>query len=205
MFKYYFSFLVFLFFKTGIQAQQTYLPKNSEEAFHLERLETLSGRFSNDLFLTNQSISRKDMVNFLNIEKGSYYESPKSNIDNYNINRAINLSSEWQGIGSADESAYPIFNTFYKQTADFFRIENRDFFFSLNPVLSFASTFENDQERKVLFNTAQGIEIRGKYRNALGFYFKGTHHFEQAQTYQENYIRKWEAIPQAGKYNILKN
>ncbi len=110
-------------------AQTTYLPFGSDEYHLLNRLETRSGYLSSDLFLNTQPVSRKDAARFLREEKSDFYQAGWTNIDQYNINRALSISGEWadaNGDGAAD-SKYPVLNTFYKKQTDFLYLNKNDF------------------------------------------------------------------------------
>ena len=188
-------------------AQDTYLPFGSDEYHLLNRLETRSGYLSNNLFLNTQPVSRKDAVHFLREEKANFYEAGWSNIDQYNINRALSLSGEWvepNGDGAAD-SKYPVFNAFYKKQTDLIHVNRNDIFLSVNPVLSFQGTYERDNPRNALWSTTQGAEIRGRIKDRVGFYFFLTNNYEEPVSYARDWIDKWGAIPGAGKYNLSGN
>lgn len=188
-------------------AQNTYLPFGSEEYHLLNRLETKSGYLSDDLFLNTQPVSRKDAVRFLVEEKSDFYQADWSNIDQYNINRALAISGEWiepNSDGAAD-SKYPVFNTFYKKRSDLLYVNRNDFFLSVNPVLSFQGTYEKDNPRKSLWSTTQGAEIRGRIKDRVGFYFFLTNNYEEPVSYARDWIGKWGAIPGAGKFNLSGN
>jgi hypothetical protein len=188
-------------------AQDTYLPFGSDEYHLLNRLETRSGYLSNDLFLNTQPVSRKDAVRFLRAEKTNFYEAGWSNIDQYNINRALSISGEWMepnGDGAAD-AKHPVFNAFYKKQTDLIHVNRNDIFLSVNPVLSFQGTYERDNPRNALWNTTQGAEIRGRIKDRVGFYFFLTNNYEEPVSYARDWINKWGAIPGAGKYNFSGN
>lgn len=188
-------------------AQNTYLPFGSDEYQLLNRLETRSGYLSNDLFLSSQPVSRQDAVKFLTTEKADFYQAGWSNIDQYNINRALSISGEWAGLngdGAAD-SRHPVLGTFYKKQTDFIHVNRNDIFISINPVLSFQGTYERDNARKPLWNTTQGAEIRGRIKDRVGFYFFLTNNYEEPVSYARDWITKWGAIPGAGKYNLSGN
>ncbi len=188
-------------------AQNTYLQSGSEEYHLLERLEARSGILSDNLFLNTLPVSRKDAVDFLQEEKSNAYNSGISNIDNYNINRAISISGEWvipSGDGAVD-SRHSLWNTVYRKQPDFINVNKNGFFLAANPVLSFQGIYENDKPRKTLFNTTQGAEIRGRIKDYAGFYFYVANNYEEPVSYANDWINKWGAIPGAGHFRRSGN
>jgi hypothetical protein len=184
-------------------AQETFIPFGSDEYHLLDRMETRSGALSNDLFLNTQPVSRKSAVDFLFNEKTNFYNSGISNVDFYNINRAISISGEWkkQGDGAID-SKYALFNTFYTKQPDFIHVNNNGLFLVVNPILSFEGIYDKDGPKKSLYNTTQGAELRGRINDWVGFYFSATNNYEQPVSYVNDWINKYNAIPGAGKYKI---
>lgn len=188
-------------------AQETFLQPGSDEYYLLQRLETRSGILSDNLFLNTQPVSRKDAVDFLREESSNTNSSQLSNIDYYNINRAISISGEWippNGDGAID-SKNSLFQTIYRKQPDFIHINRNGFFLVANPVLSFQGTYERDRPRNFLMNTTQGAEIRGRVVDWVGFYFYLTNNYEEPPGYVEDWINKWGAIPGAGQFNRSGN
>ena len=77
------------------QAQTTYLQLNQEDYHLLDRLETRSGRLSDDLFLFVKPVSRKSAVEFLQWQRKESRIDNLSEIDKYNVAHAISVSGEW--------------------------------------------------------------------------------------------------------------
>jgi hypothetical protein len=176
---------------TFASAQNTYIPLGSDEYQLLERLETKSGRFSDSLFLSIRPLSRKDAVQFLTGQKAAHYNASHSNADNAGINRAISLSGEYlepNGDG-AEDSDHPLLGTFYTKKTDLIHLSNRHLFLSVNPVLSAGISYETTDGRfaQTIPNTTQGIEMRGNVRDVFGFYFLGTHNYEEPASY----VARW--------------
>lgn len=198
-----FTAFVFLLSLPAI-AQVTYLPQGSSEELLLDRLETCSGKLSDTLFLSQKPISRKDVADFLYNEKTNSYHRELTNVDNYNINRAISISSEW-----ADNNAVrsftnkPLLNTFYFNPADFIQVNKKGFFLSINPVLSAEGVYQNNGVKNYLFNSAQGLTIRAKIANVVGLNFNITNNYTQPVNYYESYINKYDAMPGAAGFRHL--
>lgn len=188
-------------------AQSTNLQLGEDEYHLLDRMETKSGRLSDYLFLSGQPVSRKTEVDFLSKFLSDTTNEPASSvlnsIDNYNIRHAVSISNEW----AADTSLIlktkkPWFNTFYKTQADFFSVNTKDFFLSVNPVLS--AQYMQEQvsvggvsKNQNLFASSRGAEIRGRIANRIGFYTYFTDNQEQPNSYVAEWITKNQAVPGA--------
>ncbi|MFA6149708.1 MAG: hypothetical protein WC716_00220 [Chitinophagaceae bacterium] len=204
-------------------AQNTNLQLGENEYYLLDRLETKSGKLSDRLFLTGKPVSRKDLVDFLSntspirmVEK--HYtldgENLKSTtvphefdqIDSYNSRSALSINAEWTpNEEGAIKTKKPWLKTFYKAQANFFEVNNKDFFLAVNPVISAqymreqvtvggVSTSQN------LLASSRGIELRGRIANKVGFYTYIADNQEQPNSYVANWIVKNQAVPGADYY-----
>ncbi len=183
---------------TPSTAQTTYLQLGSEDYHVLDRLETRSGKLSNRLFLASKPVPRKDMVSFLLNRRDS--AEGLSAIDRYNIDHAISVSAEWATTDDAINSKYPWFKTFYKKQPDFLRVDNEDFFFSANPVLTAQVISENNNPNNPLFISNRGLEARGLIAKRLGFYTFFTDNQEDPPSFVANWIEERKAVPGADFY-----
>ncbi len=193
-------------FSADLRAQNTFLTPGSDEYHLLERLEARSGILSNNMFLNVRPVSRRDAVDFLLEEKSNFYNSGLTNIDQHNINQALSISNEWlpNSMGQYD-AARPGSRIFYKSAADLYSFHNNNFFCSVNPALSLGGIYESNNGKRFLYNTTQGAELRGRFRDILGVYFFVTNNYEEPVAYFRERIDKWDAIPNAGTYNRSGN
>jgi len=192
---------------TTAGAQETFLQQGSDEYHLLERLEARSGALSDELFLSTQPVSRRDAVHFLQGEKSASYDGAASAIDVYNMNRSLSISGEWvapNGDGAAD-SRYSLWNTIYRKQPDFINVNREGFFLVANPVLSFQAGFDRDKPRQFVYNSTQGVELRGRIKDWAGFYFYIANNYDEPPTYVTDWIEKWGAIPGAGHFNRSGN
>ena len=183
------------------RAQTTYLQLGQEDYQLLDRLETRSGAFSNDLFSTFKPIPRKGAVRFL--EQTQQQSQGLSRIDQERVARAISVSGEWASGGAgAIDSRTPWFNTFYKKQPDFFSIQNPDFFLSVNPVLTAQGIYEQAPGggSRSLWASSRGIETRGLVADRLGFYLFFTDNQEQPPQFVNDWIARHDAVPGADYY-----
>lgn len=198
-----------MFFTLSASAQSTYLQLGQEDYHLLDRLETRSGRLTNDFFTTAKPISRRGAVHFLEERKAAADSMGLSRIDLYNIDHAISVSGEWAANGDgAIDSKLPWFRTFYKKQPDFFRVQTDNFFLSVNPVLSVQGIAEKtDPDRGTdnpLLSNSRGIEIRGTIANRVGFYTYFTDNQEEVPFFVNDYIQNGNQFtPQSPQYQAV--
>lgn len=189
-------------------AQSTYLPINTEDHQLLDRLETRSGRLCDSLCLSQQPESRKNAVNFIEMQLAKDSNAALSLKDRYNMEQMISENGEWaQGGDGAITSKHPWFHTFYNKQYDFVYVKTKDFFLVVNPVINGTLLTENNDP--VIKNTASnplyinshGAEARGWISKKLGFYTYFTDNQEQPPTYVSDFINKQhQAVPGADYY-----
>ncbi len=187
--------LIFSFIAT---AQTTYLQLGHVDYELLDRLETRSGKLSDDLFLTAKPTSRKSAVKFLTETRQDARGIGLSSIDRYNIAHMTSVSGEW-----ADESAgaitskHPILNTFYKTQADLIYVNNDKLFLSVNPVISAIGISEQGNADKLLFTSSRGVEARARILDKIGIYTYFTDNQEQVPMHVGNWSDSFDAVPGA--------
>ncbi len=190
----------------GAMAQTTYLQLGQEDYHLLDRLETRSGRFSNDLFLTTKPVSRKGAVSFLEEERTEALGLGLTDIDRYNVEHAISVSGEWATNGDgAINSQHPFLKTIYKKQPDFFSVHTKDFFLSVNPVLAAQGMTESTDiphasDDKLLLSNSRGIELRGMIAKRVGFYTYFSDNQEEVPVFVNQYIASHQAVPGADYY-----
>jgi hypothetical protein len=188
------------------RAQNSYLPATDRTYHLLERMETKSGAFSNDLFLSNKGIYRKDAYDFLSGFRNEGYYSEKTTVDNYNIFESLSENGEWKlpsGDG-AEVSEYAL-GPFYKRRPDFLYVHKPHFFWVINPVLGAQIISQQQPEQQWLWSTTEGLETRGNINDILGFSFSLTHNYFQPVNYQQQFIDQWQTIPGASSFSKSKN
>ncbi|MBS1773588.1 MAG: hypothetical protein JST82_12075 [Bacteroidetes bacterium] len=178
-------------------AQTTYLQLNQEDYTLLDQLETRSGSLSDDLFLFVKPVSRKSAVNFLQEQRRESRISNWSDIDLYNISHAISVSGEWAlEENGAIDSKRPILKTFYKKQPDFIYVNNDNFFFSANPIITATGLLEKgDTVSHKLFTSSRGLEARGMIAHKVGFYTMFTDNQEGMPTFASDWADSSAAVP----------
>lgn len=198
MFKKAASFLATTFLCASVSAQSTYLQMNQEDYHLLDRLETRSGKLSDELFLFVKPLSRKDAVSFLQYQKKEYNIESLSLIDRYNTDHAISVSGEWalEQNGALD-SKKPFLKYFYKKQPDFVYVNNDNFFLSANPILTTQVMHESGYRSGNLFTSNRGMEARGLIGKKLGFYTFFTDNQEAFPGYISDWVDSTDAVPGA--------
>lgn len=185
------------------QAQSTYLQLGHVDYDLLDRLETRSGKLSDQLFLSTKPTSRKAAVEFLlDTRQGARYIG-LSSIDRYNIQHMVSVSGEWaeEGDGAID-SKRPWFSTFYKKQPDLLNVNTGDFFLAVNPVISAVGIKEQNNPDNLLFTSSRGIEARGWILKKIGFYTYFTDNQEQVPLHVGDWVDSFQAVPQADYYKV---
>lgn len=184
-------------------AQTTYLQLGHVDYETLDRLETRSGKLSDDLFLSTKPVSRKSLVKFLMETRGDARYIGLSEIDRYNIAHITSVSGEWaEESAGAFTSKHPIFNTFYKTQPDFLYVNNDKLFLSFNPVISAIGVKEQNNPDNLLFSSSRGIEARGRLLDKIGFYTFFTDNQEQVPLHVGKWSDTFQAVPGADYYKI---
>lgn len=192
-----------LLLANAMMAQTTYLQLGHVDYETLDRLETRSGKLSDDLFLATKPVSRKSLVKFLLETRLDARYIGLSEIDRYNIAHMTSVSGEWaEESAGAFASRRPIFNTFYKTQPDFLYVNNDKLFLSLNPVISAIGIKEQNNPDNLLFTSSRGIEARGRLLDKVGFYTFFTDNQEQVPMHVGNWSDSFHAVPGADYYKI---
>lgn len=202
------AFLLFLYaicFTFQSVAQTTYLQIGHVDNLLLDRLETRSGKLSDDLFLSNKPTSRKSAVKFLMETRQDARYIGLSEIDRYNIAHMTSVSGEWaEESRGAFISRRAIFNTFYKTQPDFIYVNNDDLFLSINPVISAVGVSEqNNPNGSLLFTSSRGAEVRARIVDKIGLYTYFTDNQEEVPLHVGKWVDSFVAVPGADYYKVI--
>jgi hypothetical protein len=186
------------------QGQSAYLPQGNKHSQFLDRLE-IKLQTNNQLNLnTIKPFNRKLATEVAEVADSSG-ELSLSRADRYNLQSLLMNNSEWvRGDKSPFASKKSLWNTIYKNKANFFEVNEKDFFLSVNPVFQFQQSIEQDYNPRLFLNT-RGVTIRGMIAERLGFYTYLTENLERAPVFVQGRTQQSRAIPGAGRFNIYKN
>jgi hypothetical protein len=208
-------------------AQSSQLPQGAKESWLVERMDIKLMNDSLIGFSATKPLLRKNVVE--SIQK--YYENAKeikrtselspinesaapekgnpaalfTNTDIYNMHDAMMNSSEWvTGDLSAFQSKKTFLNAFYKTRADFFQVNQKDFFLAINPVIQQTQSVETGNTGQRIFLNSKGVTFRGLIAKKIGFDLYTTDNQERPPSFVQQWEKKFDAVPGAGFYKPFK-
>ena len=194
-------------------SQSTYLPQGSQYEHFLDRL-TIKLQTNPDLnIFTPKPISRKMAVDVTELADslssvypyGEAYHLGKT--DQANAHSLLMNNSEWvNGNQESFQSKHPIWNTIYKTKANFFEVNEKDFFLAVNPVLQFQLSNQTGNSNQVYLNT-KGLTFRGKIGDHVGFSSYITDNQERGPDFftQRVFASGYPAVPGEGYFKYFKS
>ena len=191
-------------------AQSTLVPRGSKHERFLERLEILL-RDNNDLNVsTFKPLSRKTGVLSSELSDSLHHFYPYdyyyhlSPVDRFNLRSYLANNREWvQGNRDSFQSKKPFLKAFYKDRANFFAVEEKDFFLAINPVFQYQQSFETANSDRVFLNS-KGLTIRGRIGKRIGFDAYVTDNQERGPEFFRERITQYDAVPGVGFYKDFK-
>jgi hypothetical protein len=204
---------IILFLPFAGLSQSTYLPEGSQYEQFLDRLGVKLQTNPDLNIFTCKPIARNIAVNVSeyadSVSKVYPYGSPLhlGRTDEDNINSLYMNNSEWyKGDSSSFQSRHPIFKTIYKTKANFFEVNEKDFFLAVNPVLQFQLSNETNNPEQVYLNT-KGLTFRGRVADHVGFYSYITDNQERGPTFFQDRVYEfgYPAVPGVGYFKHYKN
>jgi hypothetical protein len=193
-----------------VSAQSTFLPQGSKFEHFLDRMEILQQRDAELNITTDKPISRRSAVRISELADSMYKFYPYddiyhiSKVDRQNLQSLLMNNTEWVS-GSKDsfQSKRPWWNTFYKDKANFYQVNEKDFFLAVNPVIQQTQSYETGNKARVFLNS-KGLTIRGLIAGKLGFSAYLTDNQERGPQYVMDRVAQFHAVPGAGYYKVFK-
>jgi hypothetical protein len=148
--------------------------------------------------------NRADSLNSIYPE-GEPYHLGKT--DQANAQSLLMNNSEWvTGNQESFQSKHPIWNTIYKTKANFFEVNEKDFFLAVNPVLQFQLSNQTGNSQQVYLNT-KGLTFRGKIGDHVGFSSYITDNQERGPDFftQRVFASGYPAVPGEGYFKYFKS
>lgn len=160
----------------SVNAQSTFVPSHSEEAYWYRKIESKQGALHTTESGSNMPINRKTLAPFFHktyTSKDNFNQLPSFNrVTDYQIQRAIGINGEWiedaSGIDAATRTRRPLFKYFYTTKENLFHHHNEDFFVVVNPILY--TQLGADERSQTRYINYRGAEVRGRIWNKIGFY-----------------------------------
>lgn len=188
---------------TTLQAQDTYVPYDPEIYRLIDRYQILYGNqpIGNEqpgLHPAVRPFGRKDVAQLAEISA----RNAQTSVDRYNTDYLLN--DNWNYTDKENNnSARPIFNTFYKNQTDLFHYEGRDFVLRVNPVLHL-EVGHDDQSEGIRYINTRGVQLEGVIDDRLSFY---TFIAETQAKFPEYVVRRFEqenVVPHEGWWKRFK-
>ncbi|MFN6374727.1 MAG: hypothetical protein ACK4YD_06130 [Chitinophagia bacterium] len=186
-----------------LKAQSTFIQQGSKEYILLDRLEIKMQTDSILNFSFLKPYNRKWWVEGLE-RASSDKQLNLSKVDRYNINRSKLNNLEWLADGNETQrSKKSIFNSFYKDPANFVGIRQKDFFLSINPVLQLQA-IRDDATDELLYQNTRGAVVRSLVAKKLGFMAYLTENQEKPPVFAKEQNIRLRSVPGAGLYRRFK-
>ena len=205
--------VIILILPSFVFSQSTYLPQGSQFEQFLDRI-GIKMQTNPDLnIFTCKPISRKVAVEVTEQADSlsalyPYGEAQHlSKTDQENAQSLFINNSEWvKGSQESFLSKHPIWNTIYKTKANFYEVNEKDFYLAVNPVLQFQLSKQSGNPEQVYLNT-KGLTLRGRVADHLGFSTYITDNQERGPDFftQRVFASGYPAVPGVGYFKYFKS
>ncbi len=199
-----------MFFSVRGTAQSSFLPQGSKFDHFLDRMEILQQTDPDLNISTAKPISRRLAVRVAETADSLYNFYPYDEIDHLSKVDRANLSSllmnniEWVSHKKDSfQSKRPWFNTFYTEKANFYMVNEKDFFLVLDPVIQQTQSYETGNKERVFLNS-KGLTLRGTIAGKLGFSAYLTDNQERGPSWFQGRVAQFDAVPGAGYFKPFK-
>lgn len=207
-----------LFIAGLVSAQSTNIPLDNYSYSVLERLQIKSGHYAPSFDAGIRPFERKAVVQFvqhldslssnpdsLHYAHPYWHSLQLSGVDHYHLGKIRADNAEW----TTDQKGYlpakhPLWNTFYEDKANLFKVNNPDFFLSVNPLLRLQAGTSNTDD-KMDYIATRGVEVRGLIADKIGFYASFTENQERPPLFLQEQVNANSAVPGIGYYKNLKH
>ncbi|HEX9510850.1 MAG TPA: hypothetical protein VF939_10220 [Puia sp.] len=186
------------------------MPQGSKFDHFLDRMEILQQTDPELNITTAKPISRRSAVRIAELADSlhkfypydDYYHLSK--VDLANLTSLLMNNPEWV-TGNKDSflSKRPFLNAFYKDKANFYEVNEKDFFLAVNPAIEQTQSYETGNKARVYLN-AKGVTLRGMIAGKLGFSAYLTDNQERGPGFVMDRINQYSAVPGAGYYKSFK-
>jgi hypothetical protein len=184
-----------------VKSQSTLFQQGSKDNIILDRLEI---KMQNDSLLNFSFLkpfSRKWLIQSI---QQLDPDISLSEVDHYNLERARLNNLEWAREGDkVFSSKQVVLKSFFKDPANMVKIQQKDFFLSVNPVFSLQAMKDNSADRLLFINT-RGAVARGLIANKVGFNLYLTENQEKPPVFVQQRVNQFRAVPGAGLFKRFK-
>ncbi|HLX91125.1 MAG TPA: hypothetical protein VKR32_05550 [Puia sp.] len=193
-------------------SQSTLLPQESKSDHFLDRMEILL-QTNPDLNVTTvRPMSRQLAVQIADLSDSLHHHYPYdyfyrlSKIDQYDLQSLLMNNIEWyHGNKNNFLSANNVWSTFYIHKANFYEVNEKDFFLVIDPVVQQTQSVETGNSARVFLNS-KGLTLRGMIADKVGFSAYLTDNQERGPTYFQQRVTQsgFPAVPGFGYYKAFK-
>ena len=187
-------------------AQSSFLPQGSKYDHFLDRMEILQQTDPDLNISTAKPISRRLAVRVAEISDSLHHFYPYdelyhlSGVDRANLFSLLMNNSEWvRSNKDSFRSKKPWFNAFYKDKANFYEVNEKDFFLAVNPAIQQIQSYETGNKSRVYLNS-KGVTLRGMIADKLGFSAYLTDNQERGPSWFQSRATQFDAVPGAGYF-----
>ncbi len=203
IFRLFLAILAFGLLPAVSQAQSTFLPQGSKYDHFLDRLEILQQTNPDLNISTAKPISRKLAVRVAELADSIHKAggiNHFSKVDEQNLSSLLMNNIEWV-TGNKDSfiSKRPRLHTFYINKANFYEVNDKDFFLVLDPAIQQVQSYEKGNKSRVYLNS-KGLTLRGMIAGKLGFSAYLTDNQERGPSFFQDRAARFEAVPGAGYF-----
>ena len=206
-------------FPVSVAAQSTYLNQGARETHFIDRIEIKQQKNTDLNFSALRPFNRKYIVQeveFLDSARLGYRDSTGADkykewtdldltsVDEYNLQSLLMNNSEWVTVPKENFlSKKPLLNAFYKTKANFFEVNNKDFFLAVNPVVQLHQAVEPGYDQGIFLNS-RGVSVRGLIGKKIGFSSSITDNQERGPQFFQQQVKNFRAVPGVGFYKTFK-
>jgi len=203
---------IIFFLPVASFAQSTFLPQGSKSEHFLDRMEILLQTNPDLNISTAKPIGRKLAVDIAQMSDSLHHFYPYdyfyrlSKIDQYNLHDLLMNNIEWvNGKKDSFNSKHPLLGTFYTHKANFYEVNEKDFFLAIDPVIQETQSYQTNNSERVFLNS-KGLTMRGMIADKLGFSAYLTDNQERGPDYFQDRVTAsgYPAVPGAGYYKPFK-
>ena len=200
------ALLLAVLLPAGAHAQSSYLPQGSKFDHFLDRMEILLQTDPDLNISTAKPISRRLAVRVAQLSDSLHKFYPYdpfyhlSKVDQANLSALLMNNTEWVTTNKANfVSKRPWLQTFYKNKANFYEVEDKDFFLVVDPAIQQTQSYESGNKQRVFLNS-KGLTLRGLIAGKLGFSAYLTDNQERGPGYFQQRVAQFDAVPGAGYF-----
>lgn len=189
-------------------AQSSFLPQDSKFDHFLDRMEILLQTDPDLNVSSNRPLSRRLAVRVAEMSDSLHKFYPYddlyhlSAVDRQTLSSLLMNNVEWV-TGNTDSfvSKRPWLHSFYKDKANFYTVNEKDFFLAINPAIQQTQSFETGGGFKNRpFLNSKGLTLRGMIGRKLGFSAYLTDNQERGPAWFQDLAVRLDAVPGAGYY-----